>query len=93
MPRKVKHTQLTIRGFDANLHAELIKLARSRGISLNKAALLLLRKGAGLAEPSERADVVGDSLDHLIGTWSKREEQAILKAVESFEGIDEALWS
>ncbi|MBI2821962.1 MAG: antitoxin [Acidobacteria bacterium] len=85
--------QLSLRGFDKELQRRLRKLAQQRGISLNKAALVLLRKGAGLDEKQEGADVVGDSLDHLIGRWSEKEEKEFLAKVEAFERIDEDLWS
>lgn len=85
--------QLSLRGFDRDLERRLKDLARSQGISLNKAALVLLRKGAGLEEARARKNIVGDSLDHLIGKWSKEEEQAILEATKVFEQIDESLWS
>ena len=45
--------QLTVRGFDDELSSAIQGLAQREGISLNKAALRLLRKGAGLADGSE----------------------------------------
>ena len=42
--------QLTVRGFDDELSAAMQGLARREGISLNQAALRLLRKGAGLTD-------------------------------------------
>lgn len=63
--------QITVRGFDDDLNVHLRSLAQREGISLNQAALRLLRKGAGLAETSARPDIVGASLDHLIGTWTQ----------------------
>ena len=39
--------QLTVRGFDDELSAAVIRLAKREGISLNQAALKLLRKGRG----------------------------------------------
>ena len=84
--------QLTVRGFDDDLSASLRRLARREGISLNQAALKLLRKGAGLADDSGRADTVGSSLDHLIGTWTAEEADAFDAALEDFETIDEAAW-
>ena len=42
--------RLTVRGFDDALSARLSQLAEREGISLSKAALRLMRKGAGLAE-------------------------------------------
>lgn len=84
--------QLTIRGFDEELAHRIERLARLEGISLNQAVLRLLRKGAGLGEKKEGADVVGSSLDHLIGTWSAEEADAIEKAVADFEELDESMW-
>ena len=42
--------QLTIRGFDEDLDRAIRQLARRDGISLNRAALKLLRRGAGLPD-------------------------------------------
>ena len=84
--------QLTVRGFDKDLERRLREVAKVRGVSLNQAALILLREGAGLDGPRRRANVVGDSLDHLIGSWSKAEESEFLRAIGSFEEIDPSLW-
>lgn len=83
--------QLTIRGFDEELARKIHRLARREGLSLNQAVLKLLRKGAGL-EAKEEVDIVGSSLDHLIGTWSAEEAEAIERAVADFEEIDESMW-
>jgi hypothetical protein len=84
--------QLTVRGFDKELERRLRDVARARGVSLNQAALILLREGAGLEAPRRRANVVGDSLDHLIGSWSQSEEAEFLRAIADLEGIDTGLW-
>lgn len=84
--------QLTLRGFDKDLGRRIRELARRQGISLNRAAIRLLRKGAGLTSSHGRANVVGDSLDHLIGSWSEDEEQAILEALAVFEQVEEQFW-
>ena len=47
-----------------------------------------MRRGAGLAEGQD-ADVVGSSLDHLIGTWSSAEAEEIDEALR--QAIDEAV--
>ena len=57
--------QLTIRGFDKELVSRIRRLADREGISLNKAVLKLLRRGAGLGEGQGGADTVGATLDHL----------------------------
>ncbi|HEY3128093.1 MAG TPA: hypothetical protein VGL91_01430 [Acidobacteriota bacterium] len=84
--------QLTLRGFEKELEHEIRKLARRRGISLNRAAVELLRRGAGLANSDAKTDVVGNSLDALIGTWSERDERDFLKTVSVFEEIDKRFW-
>lgn len=44
---------LSVRGFDKELERRLRELARRENVSLNKAALLLLRRGAGLLESGQ----------------------------------------
>jgi len=85
--------QLTLRGFDKELTRRIRSLARSQGISLNKAALQLLRKGAGLSDDEPDVNRVGDSLDDLIGTWSEDEAFEFQEAVRDFDEVDPALWS
>ena len=81
--------QLTVRGFDDELSNRLKGLAQREGISLNQAALRLLRKGAGLPETS---GAIGNSLDHLFGVWTQDEFEKFNKELEVFETIDEELW-
>ena len=84
--------QLTLRGFQPELAREIERLAEREGISLNQAALRILRRGAGLDKPPSDDNVVGASLDHLIGTWSEEEAAIIERATADFETIDEAMW-
>ncbi|MCY3710159.1 MAG: hypothetical protein OXG26_14805 [Caldilineaceae bacterium] len=84
--------QITVRGFDDELSAALRRLAKREGISLNQAALRLLRRGAGQAEGSGRADTVGASFDHLIGSWTQADADEMDAVLETFETIDEAAW-
>ncbi len=86
-------TQLTIRGFDEQLEQRLLRLAKNEGLSLNKAALMLMRRGAGLDSPAARLDVIGDGLDEFIGVWSKDEEREFLDSIQIFEQIDESFWT
>ena len=83
--------QLTLRGFDPDLERRLRLEARNGGLSLNKAAMRLIRRGAGLEEASSPS-VVGSSLDHLSGTWSEADEREVLEAAAVFERIDEEFW-
>ena len=82
--------QLTIRGFDDELADYIRNLARREGISLNRAVMRLVRRGANLDAPD--TDVVGSSLDHLMGTWTGEEADAIDRALQDFSRIDEAMW-
>ena len=84
--------QLTIRGFDEELERRIRQLASREGISLNRAVLKLLRRGAGLGESYDKPEIVGDSLDHLIGTWSAEQAAEIDRALEDFSRIDEEMW-
>ena len=83
--------QLTVRGLGDELTRAIRRLANRDGTSLNRAAVKLLRRGAGL-EDGQGADTVGSSLDHLIGTWSDAEADDIEQALRDFETIDEAVW-
>jgi hypothetical protein len=92
VPRSASHqTQITLRSLDPRLVEEIRRLARAEGISLNKATLRLLRRGAGLDE-KRAPHVVGHSLDHLIGTWDDEEARRFQHAVRSCERIDKAFW-
>ena len=86
-------TQLTIR-FGADLERHIRALAKRERLSLNQAAVRLLRKGAGMSqgEGSLAADTVGDSLDDLIGTWSADEAAGMADALAVFERVDAELW-
>ena len=85
--------QLAARGSEDDLEAAMRRLAQREGVSLNKAALRLLRKGVGLFEGAERADTVGTSLDHLIGSWTPAEADEIDRALAEFETVDETSWA
>ncbi len=84
--------QLTVRGFGDELGEAMRRFAQREGVSLNQAALRLLRKGAGLSETPGGGDCVGDSLDHLIGSWSPEEADELDAALQDLAVIDEAAW-
>jgi hypothetical protein len=83
--------QLTIR-IEAEVEREVRDLARREQISLNKAAVALLRESAAPSSGPHRSALVGNALDHLIGSWSARDERAFLERVEAFERVDESFW-
>lgn len=83
--------QLTIRGLGDELTRAIRRLANHNGTSLNRAAIKLLRRGAGL-DDGKGQDTVGSSLDHLIGMWSASETDEFERALKHFETIDKAMW-
>ena len=84
--------QLTIRGLDEELERRIRRLAGREGISLNRAVLRLLRRGADLGESCDKPETVGDSLDHLIGTWSAEQAVEFDRGLEVSLRIDEEMW-
>jgi hypothetical protein len=84
--------RLTVTGLDDELSASLHRLAQEQGISVNQAALKLLRKGAALTDGKEGGNKVGSSLDHLFGMWTTEEADEIDAALQELETIDESAW-
>ena len=85
--------QLTIRGVDPETDARMRSLAKKLGISRNKAAILLMRKGAGVRLDQTGPDVVGQALDSFIGTWNEETENEVLRAISDLESVDAELWT
>lgn len=84
--------QLTIRALDGELEAALRQTAKEHHTSLNKAALLLLRQGAGLESRRREQKLVGNRLDRYIGSWSPEEAAIFEKAIEPLGKVDPDLW-
>ena len=84
--------QLTLRGLAPRVRRQIRELARRERISLNKAAVRLLEKGAGVGSKADD-DRIGHSLDHLFGTWSAAEADSFLASIQSCEQIDADLWA
>lgn len=85
--------QLTLRGFDSELERRLRLEARNAGVSLNQAALRLMRRGASLGGERSAPNAVGSALDHLIGTWSDADARSLQEATAVFERPDEEFWT
>lgn len=84
--------QLTIRGLDEPLADKIRSLAATEGLSLNQAVLKLLRRGAGLEPDKPKKNVIGNSLDWFIGSWTKEELKEFEEATKVFSEIDEEQW-
>ena len=84
--------QLTVRGLDRALLERIRRLAARDGISLNQAVLKLLRRAAGIGAPQSGRAVAGASLDHLVGTWTPDETDAMDRALADLAEIDQSMW-
>lgn len=67
----------------------MAEIARREGVSMNEAALRLLRRGAGLADTVKGQ--IGNALDAFIGRWSETDEKSLLESIAVCETVDEAL--
>jgi hypothetical protein len=84
--------QLTVRGIDKDLQRCLREFARRQGVSLNRVAVTLMRRGAGLDQSLAAGSMVGGSLDRFVGSWSDQDEREVLHEISVFEEIEPKLW-
>ena len=85
-------TQLTIRFRDRELERLVRSEAQRRDTSLNKAALALMRKGAGMSGPGAQPVTIGNALDRFFGSWSAEEERTVLEAVAELDRTEDPFW-
>lgn len=81
-------SQITLRGLDSRVEAELRRLARDGHKSLSDVANLLLLKAIGL----EGSEGKMRNLRALPGRWSKEEAVAFEATQAAFGAIDEDVW-
>jgi hypothetical protein len=84
--------QITVRGLDAETQGLLRGLSTKRHLSMNKLAVMLIRKGAGLGTDNDVPETVGASLDAFVGSWSPHQERDFLRSIRDTEQVDEGLW-
>lgn len=84
--------QLTVRNLDPELERRLREVARRRDTSMNKAALYLMRRGAGLHGGDGQPPTAGAALGEFRGTWTEADERAVLDAVADLERMDSEFW-
>ena len=83
---------LRLRNLDKPLEDRIRALARRRHVSCERAAMILLRRGAGLEAPRVPRGVIGNSLDKYFGGWSDEDVAEFEKAVAIFEVVDPEAW-
>ncbi len=81
---------MTLRGVDDRIAAVLKERARKEGTSVNALMLRLLKESLGIEKKKRGA--VYDDLDHLAGTWSKKDAAEFDRATAVFEKVDEEMW-
>jgi hypothetical protein len=77
--------RLSLHGLDKELVRRISELARREHLSMNTAALLLMRRGANLLERSPESAAVGSALNRFIGRWSAADERHLLASIASCE--------
>jgi hypothetical protein len=83
--------QLTVRDLDPRVLAEIERVARIEGLSLNKAAAKMLKAGAGLgdARPSR---CIGSAVDRFVGSLGASESRKLTRSLSALERVDDELW-
>ena len=84
--------QYTVRGVDKDLDRVIRETAQEYGISVNKAAVALLRRAAGLDTPANRKGPPYHDLDELAGSLRRDEAAKLLETVKESRKIDAELW-
>ena len=86
-----RRNQLTLRDIDARVLAEIQRLSRAEGLSMNRAAAKILKRGAGIADAAEPR-CIGANVDRYVGDLSSAEAHQLSDALRVPEHVDEELW-
>lgn len=84
--------RIVLGDLDDELAASIKQLAEREQISIEKAALKLLRNGAQSEIKPNPAGKIGNSLDKFIGTMSHEEAAKIDKAIRELRTVDKSMW-
>lgn len=84
-------SNLSLRGVDPAVMAELKALAGKENASVNALVLRLIDRGLGRI-PAKSTRLRHDDLDALAGCWSAKDSAAFEKVTGSFRQIEPALW-
>ena len=83
--------QLTLRDIDPSVLGEIERVARAEGLSLNKAAAMILKVGAGVRDAPE-SRCIGAAVDRFVGSLSTGEASRLTKSLCALEQVDDELW-
>lgn len=82
---------ITLRNLPPEVAKTVQQRAKQKRTSVNKAVIELLEELAG-GNAKKKETVRYHDLDHLIGTWTKKEAEEFDKIIKSFRTIDPDLW-
>jgi hypothetical protein len=83
--------QITLRGIPENIETIAQEEARTKGVSLNKAFISLLRKGAtqqGRKKPRSKSEFAS-----FLGLWNEEDAAVFDESLRKQRDIDKELWS
>lgn len=84
--------QITLRSIPDEIEVMVKKEAKAKGLSLNKAFIMLLEKSAGVKTKDKKKKVLYHDLDNLFGIWSKNDAIAFNNSLQLQRKMDEELW-
>jgi plasmid stability protein len=85
-------TQITVRNVDQELHQFLKEQANTKGMSVNRYIIQLLKDVGNQNEYTYQKEVHHD-LDSLAGTWNDEMFAEFNQFYQEQRQIDEAMWS
>jgi len=86
--------QITLRGIPDHIEAVAQEEARSKGVSLNKAFLSLLRLGAEQqASPRRKKPHAASEFSKFLGLWDDEDATAFDESLREQRDIDPEPWS
>lgn len=84
--------QITLRDIPDNIAKAIEKKSKKEKLSLNRTIISLLERGTGVAAGHKAVRPLYHDLDHLFGSWSKKEAEEIENNLKSQRRIDYELW-
>ena len=81
---------ITIRGIDNEIAKALKERAKKEGASINSIVLRIVREALGLEK--KKRTIIYTDLDHLSGTWDKKDYAEFQRKIADFETIDKNIW-
>jgi hypothetical protein len=83
--------QITLRGIPENIENIAQEEAKARGVSLNKAFISLLRKGAD--QQRRKSPRAKSEFGRFLGLWNEEEAVSFDESLRQQREIDKDLWS